>query len=114
MSNPNQPRVWMPHVTVAAIVERNGRFLLIEEEISKLEREASDLDDLWKAEKAAAQGDARALMGLAGFLEQSALLAAAKGISSLDTLSRVNDLVNQVTGGLVAAEIVFFNIGVSW
>ncbi len=53
-------------------------------------------------EKAAAQGDARALMGLAGFLEQSALLAAAKGVSSLDTLSRVNDLVNKVTGGLVA------------
>ncbi len=53
-------------------------------------------------EKAAAQGDARALMGLAGFLEQSALLAAAKGVSSLDTLSRVNDLVSKVTGGLVA------------
>ncbi|MFY7941487.1 MAG: AAA family ATPase, partial [Burkholderiaceae bacterium] len=34
------------------------RFVLIEEEISKLEREASDLDDLWKAEKAAAQGSA--------------------------------------------------------
>ena len=30
MSN---PRTWMPHVTVATIVERNGRFLLIEEEI---------------------------------------------------------------------------------
>ncbi len=30
----NQPRVWMPHVTVATIVERNGRFLLIEEEIN--------------------------------------------------------------------------------
>lgn len=53
-------------------------------------------------EKAAAQGDARALMGLAGFLEQSALLAAAKGVSSLDTFSRVNDLVTQVTGGLVS------------
>lgn len=53
-------------------------------------------------EKAAAQGDSRALMGLAGFLEQSALLAAAKGVSSLDALSRVNDLINQVTGGLVA------------
>ncbi len=34
------------------------RFVLIEEEIAKLEREASDLDDLWKAEKAAAQGSA--------------------------------------------------------
>ncbi len=27
-------RHWMPHVTVAAMVERNGRFLLIEEEIN--------------------------------------------------------------------------------
>jgi ATP-dependent Clp protease ATP-binding subunit ClpB len=35
------------------------RFVLIEEEIKKLEREASDLDDLWKAEKAAAQGSAQ-------------------------------------------------------
>ena len=32
------------------------RFGLIEEEISKLEREAADLDEIWKAEKAAAQG----------------------------------------------------------
>lgn len=30
MSN---PRTWMPHITVATIVERNGRFLLIEEEV---------------------------------------------------------------------------------
>jgi len=34
------------------------RFGLIEEEIAKLEREAADLDELWKAEKAAAQGSA--------------------------------------------------------
>ena len=27
-------RVWLPHVTVATVVERNGRFLLIEEEIN--------------------------------------------------------------------------------
>jgi ATP-dependent Clp protease ATP-binding subunit ClpB len=32
------------------------RFGLIEEEITKLEREAADLEELWKAEKAAAQG----------------------------------------------------------
>jgi ATP-dependent Clp protease ATP-binding subunit ClpB len=32
------------------------RFGLIEEEIAKLEREAADLDEIWKAEKAAAQG----------------------------------------------------------
>lgn len=29
-----KPRVWMPHVTVAAVVERNGRFLLIEEDVN--------------------------------------------------------------------------------
>jgi len=32
------------------------RFALIEEEIKKVEREAADLDEIWKAEKAAAQG----------------------------------------------------------
>ncbi len=32
------------------------RFGLIEEEIAKLEREAADLEEIWKAEKAAAQG----------------------------------------------------------
>lgn len=53
-------------------------------------------------EKAAAQGSARALIGLAGLLEQSALLAAAKGMSSLDTYNRVGELVNKATGGLVA------------
>lgn len=29
----NEKRAWMPHVTVATLVERNGRFLLIEEEV---------------------------------------------------------------------------------
>lgn len=32
MSSVDAPRSWQPHITVAAIVERNGRFLLIEEE----------------------------------------------------------------------------------
>ena len=35
------------------------RFGLIEEEITKLQREAADLDEIWKAEKAAAQGSAQ-------------------------------------------------------
>jgi ATP-dependent Clp protease ATP-binding subunit ClpB len=35
------------------------RFGLIEEEIAKLEREAADLDEIWKSEKAAAQGSAQ-------------------------------------------------------
>ncbi len=34
------------------------RFVLIEEEIAKLQREAADLDEIWRAEKAAAQGSA--------------------------------------------------------
>ncbi len=34
------------------------RFALIEDEIVKLQREAADLDEVWKAEKAAAQGSA--------------------------------------------------------
>ncbi|WP_421884894.1 ATP-dependent chaperone ClpB [Methylibium sp.] len=34
------------------------RFGLIEEDIAKLEREAADLDEVWKAEKATAQGSA--------------------------------------------------------
>ena len=34
------------------------RLTLIEEEIAKLEREAADLEEIWKAEKAAAQGSA--------------------------------------------------------
>ncbi len=38
-----------------ASVRRMG---LIEEEIAKLEREAADLEEIWKAEKAAAQGSA--------------------------------------------------------
>lgn len=28
-------RSWMPHVTVATVVERNGRFLLVEEEVGE-------------------------------------------------------------------------------
>ncbi|MFN7664358.1 MAG: ATP-dependent chaperone ClpB [Inhella sp.] len=39
-----------------ASIKRLG---LIEEEIAKLEREAADLDELWKAEKAQAQGSAQ-------------------------------------------------------
>jgi ATP-dependent Clp protease ATP-binding subunit ClpB len=35
------------------------RFDLIEEEISKLQKEISDLDEIWKAEKAQAQGSAQ-------------------------------------------------------
>jgi ATP-dependent Clp protease ATP-binding subunit ClpB len=35
------------------------RMALIEEEIVKLEREAADLEEIWKAEKAAAQGSAQ-------------------------------------------------------
>lgn len=53
-------------------------------------------------EKAAAQGSARALIGLAGLLEQGAMLAAAKGMGTLDVYSRVSDLVQKTTGGLVA------------
>ena len=34
------------------------RFALIEDEIAKLQREAADLDEIWKAEKATAQGSA--------------------------------------------------------
>lgn len=34
------------------------RFSLIEEEIARLQREAADLDEIWKAEKATAQGSA--------------------------------------------------------
>lgn len=53
-------------------------------------------------EKAAAQGSARALIGLAGFLEKSAMLAAAQGLSSLDAYRRIGDLIQKATGGLVA------------
>ena len=31
MSDPNSDRQWLPHVVVAAIVEREGKFLLVEE-----------------------------------------------------------------------------------
>jgi 8-oxo-dGTP pyrophosphatase MutT (NUDIX family) len=30
-----KPRQWMPHVTVAAIIEENGKFLLVEEETDR-------------------------------------------------------------------------------
>jgi uncharacterized caspase-like protein len=53
-------------------------------------------------EKAAAQGSARALIGLAGFLEKGAMLAAAQGLSSLDAYRRIGDLIQKATGGLVA------------
>jgi uncharacterized caspase-like protein len=52
-------------------------------------------------EKAAAQGDARSLINLAGFLEKSVMLAGNKAVGSMDTLNRVSQLVNQATGGLV-------------
>ena len=52
-------------------------------------------------EKAAAQGDTRSLINLAGFLEKSVMLAGNKAVGSLDTLNRVSQLVNQATGGLV-------------
>jgi len=35
MSEPNPNTPWLPHVVVAAIVERDGRFLLVEEETSE-------------------------------------------------------------------------------
>jgi ATP-dependent Clp protease ATP-binding subunit ClpB len=35
------------------------RFGLIEEEIAKLQKEISDLDEIWQAEKAQAQGSAK-------------------------------------------------------
>jgi ATP-dependent Clp protease ATP-binding subunit ClpB len=35
------------------------RFGLIEEEIAKLQKEISDLEEIWKSEKAQAQGSAR-------------------------------------------------------
>jgi len=34
MSDPQIRRLWMPHVTVATVVERNGRFLFVEEEVN--------------------------------------------------------------------------------
>ena len=37
------------------------RFVLIEEEISSLQKEIADLDEIWKAEKAQAQGSAQAM-----------------------------------------------------
>jgi hypothetical protein len=52
-------------------------------------------------EKAAAQGDTRSLINLAGFLEKSVMLAGNKAVGSMETLNRVSQLVNQATGGLV-------------
>ena len=49
------PRIWKPSVTVAAIVERDGLFLLIEEETSegiKLNQPAGHLDPLESLEQA--------------------------------------------------------------
>lgn len=34
MSEPKPQTIWLPHVVVAAIVERDGRFLIVEEETS--------------------------------------------------------------------------------
>lgn len=42
------PSIWRPHVTVAAIIERQGRFLLVEEETSegmRLNQPAGHLDE---------------------------------------------------------------------
>ena len=49
------PHVWKPSVTVAAIIERDGRFLLIEEETSegvRLNQPAGHLDPLETLEQA--------------------------------------------------------------
>ena len=49
------PRIWKPSVTVAAIVERDGLFLLIEEETSegiKLNQPAGHLDPFESLEQA--------------------------------------------------------------
>jgi 8-oxo-dGTP pyrophosphatase MutT (NUDIX family) len=49
------PNVWKPSVTVAAIIERDGRFLLIEEETSegvRLNQPAGHLDPLETLEQA--------------------------------------------------------------
>ncbi|MCX7897757.1 MAG: NUDIX hydrolase [Rhodocyclaceae bacterium] len=46
--------IWRPHVTVAAVIERDGRFLLVEEETSeglRLNQPAGHLDEgesLWR------------------------------------------------------------------
>ncbi len=53
-------------------------------------------------EKAAAQGDARSMVSLAGLLSQTASAAGSKAASSTDTFSRVADLVTKASGGMVA------------
>jgi 8-oxo-dGTP pyrophosphatase MutT (NUDIX family) len=52
MTSPESPfdpiRPWTPRVTVAAVVERNGRFLLVEEEVNghlRLNQPAGHLED---------------------------------------------------------------------
>jgi 8-oxo-dGTP pyrophosphatase MutT (NUDIX family) len=49
------PRIWKPSVTVAAIIERDGRFLLVEEETSeglRLNQPAGHLDPFESLEQA--------------------------------------------------------------
>jgi 8-oxo-dGTP pyrophosphatase MutT (NUDIX family) len=49
------PRTWRPSVTVAAVIERDGKFLLIEEETSdgiRLNQPAGHLDPLESLEQA--------------------------------------------------------------
>ncbi|HEY1148517.1 MAG TPA: NUDIX hydrolase [Pseudoduganella sp.] len=49
------PRTWKPNVTVAAVIERDGKFLLIEEETSdgiRLNQPAGHLDPLESLEQA--------------------------------------------------------------
>ncbi|MET3131050.1 8-oxo-dGTP pyrophosphatase MutT (NUDIX family) [Oxalobacteraceae bacterium GrIS 1.11] len=49
------PRIWKPSVTVAAIIERNGLFLLVEEETSegvRLNQPAGHLDPFESLEQA--------------------------------------------------------------
>ena len=49
------PHTWRPSVTVAAIIERDGRFLLVEEETSegiRLNQPAGHLDPLETLEQA--------------------------------------------------------------
>ena len=52
------PNTWKPSVTVAAVIERDGLFLLIEEETSegiKLNQPAGHLDPLESLEQAVAR-----------------------------------------------------------
>src|SRR5450830_416442 len=61
------PRIWKPSVTVAAIVERDGLFLLIEDETSegiKLNQPAGHLDPFESLEQAAYDFIPTALVGM--------------------------------------------------